>query len=217
MMRASPGWRAIALAVACLALVAGCRQADPAGRLASINSNVLNNRISVAAHDLAAGDTIQRTVDLKNIGSAAFTTVILTTTATTSSILDTDSVNGLQMVVDRCSVAWTETAGPPYTYSCNGTTSSVLRCGSVMVTNVALANLDLSPDVDNYLRVTLTLPSGAPNPMQNQSSAIQYTFTADPEASTGDGQIESAPNNCSTPAPARTAATPVVAAPSFTG
>jgi len=84
MMRASPGWRAIALAVACLALVAGCRQADPAGKLASINSNVLNNRISVAAHDLAAGDTIQRTVDLKNIGSAAFTTVILTTTATTS-------------------------------------------------------------------------------------------------------------------------------------
>jgi hypothetical protein len=203
--------------VACLALVAGCRQADPAGKLASINSNTPNNRLSVAAHDLAAADTIQRTVDLKNIGSAAFTTVILSTTATTGSLLDTDTVNGLQMVIDRCSVAWTEAAGQPYTYSCNGTTSSVLRCGSVMVTNVALANLDLSPDVDNYLLVTLTLPTEAPNPMQNQSSTIQYTFTGNPEANTGDGQIESAPGNCPTAAPTSTAASPVIAAPGFTG
>ena len=40
----------------------------------------------------------------------------LTTTATTSSLLDTDTTNGLQMVIDKCSAAWTE-AGPPYTYS----------------------------------------------------------------------------------------------------
>jgi hypothetical protein len=36
----------------------------------------------------------------------------------------------------------------------------------------------LGANVDNFLRVTLTLPSGAPNTLQNQSSVIQYSFTA---------------------------------------
>jgi hypothetical protein len=103
--------------------------------------------------------------------------VSLTTTATTSSLLDTDAVNGLQMVIDKCSVAWTESAAP-YTYTCSGTTSSVVASRAVVGSAVALGNLTLTSNTDNYLRVTLTLPSAAGNTLQNQSSVINYAFTA---------------------------------------
>ena len=44
------------------------------------------------------------------------------------------------MVIDKCSVAWTE-AGPPYTYTCGGTTTSVLTTRAVIGANIALANM----------------------------------------------------------------------------
>src|SRR5918912_1328659 len=85
------------------------------------------NRLNIGASAIAPGDTIQRSVDLLNTGTIALSTVTLTTTATTSSLLDTDATNGLQMTIDRCSVAWTETgSAPAYTYSCSGTTSTVV-------------------------------------------------------------------------------------------
>jgi len=87
------------------------------------------NRLSVGASNLVAGDTIQRAVDLVNNGTISADTlssIQLTTTASPTSALDTDATNGLQMVIDKCSVAWTE-AGPPYTYTCSGSTSSSTR------------------------------------------------------------------------------------------
>ena len=82
------------------------------------------------------------------------------------------------MVLDKCSVAWTETGGPPYTYTCGGTTTSVLASAPVIGTNLTLSNLALTAGTDNFVRVTLTLPTVAPNTLQGQSSVIQYAFTA---------------------------------------
>jgi len=132
------------------------------------------NRLSVAAADMAPGDSVQRSVDLVNSGSIALSGVGLTTSASPSSILDTDAANGLQLVVDRCSVAWTESAAAPYTYSCSGTVSSVLASRPVIGVDMALANLSLSTD---HLRVTLRLPAAADNSFQGKSSKITYTFT----------------------------------------
>ena len=128
-------------------------QSDSTGTvtLAPINVNGTNNRLSVGASNLAAGDTIQRSVDVKNTGSLTLANVTLTTTATTSSLLDTDTTNGLQMVIDKCSVAWTETGGPPYTYTCGGTTTSVLASAPVIGTNLTLANITLTAGTDNFL------------------------------------------------------------------
>src|SRR5436853_5406965 len=42
--------------------------------LAPVGTNATNNRLSVGASGLAAGDTIQRTVDLKNTGTIALAT-----------------------------------------------------------------------------------------------------------------------------------------------
>jgi spore coat-associated protein N len=135
------------------------------------------NRLNVDATAIAPGDTIQRSVDLINQGTLNLASVALTTAATTSSVLDTDGTNGLQMVIDKCSAAWTE-SGPPYTYTCSGSTSSVLSTRAVIQSGVALSNLgSLTAGATDHLRVTLTLPSGAGNSFQNKSSTIQYTFT----------------------------------------
>src|SRR5947208_3144668 len=98
------------------------------------------NRLTVGASAIAPGDTIQRSVDLIDQGTINLASVTLTTLATTSSVLDTDATNGLQMVIDKCSQAWTE-AGPPYTYTCGGSTSSVLSSPAVIQTGVTLSNL----------------------------------------------------------------------------
>ena len=142
------------------------------------------NRLTVGATAIAPGDTIQRSVDLINSGSLDLASVTLTTTATTSSLLDTDTTNGLQMVIDKCSVAWTE-SGPPYTYICGGTTSPVLASHPVIGSALALSNLSsLTSGTTDHLRVTLTLPSGAGNTLQNQSSTISYAFTGTQRAAT---------------------------------
>jgi predicted ribosomally synthesized peptide with SipW-like signal peptide len=134
------------------------------------------NRLDVGASAIAAGDTMQRSFDLAYAGSVSFASVTLTTSASPSSLLDTDGTNGLQMAIDKCSVAWTE-AGPPYTYTCGGTTSSVLASTAVIGSNIALSNLTLTAGATDHLRLTLTLPSGAGNTLQNKSSTITYSFT----------------------------------------
>jgi spore coat-associated protein N len=142
------------------------------------------NRLNIGASAIAPGDTIQRSVDLIDQGTINLASVTLTTSATTSSVLDTDGTNGLQMVIDKCSQAWTE-AGPPYTYTCGGSTSSVLTSRAVIQTGVTLSNLSsLTAGNTDHLRVTLTFPSGAGNSFQNKSSTIQYTFTGTQRAAT---------------------------------
>jgi spore coat-associated protein N len=144
------------------------------------------NRLTVGASNIAPGDTIQRSVDLINSGSIDLSGITLTTSATASSLLDTDATDGLQMVIDRCSNAWTEGGvAPAYTYTCSGATSTVLASRAVVGSNLTLSNLTaLTNGVTDHLRVTLTFPSAAPNSFQNQSSTIQYTFTGTQRAGT---------------------------------
>ncbi len=144
------------------------------------------NRLNVGATAVAPGDTIQRSVDLINSGSLNLASVNLTTTATTTSLLDTDATNGLQMVIDKCSVAWTEAGvAPAYTYTCSGTTTTVLASTPVIGSNLALSNLSvLTAGSTDHLRVTLTLPATAGNSFQNLTSVIQYTFTGTQRAAT---------------------------------
>jgi predicted ribosomally synthesized peptide with SipW-like signal peptide len=142
------------------------------------------NRLNVDASAIAPGDTIQRSVDLLNQGTLDLASVTLTTSASPSSLLDTDTSNGLQMAIDKCSVAWTE-AGPPYTYTCSGSTSTVLASRPVIGSNLTLSSLSaLTAGATDHLRVTLTFPSGAGNTLQNQSSTITYAFTGTQRAAT---------------------------------
>jgi len=84
------------------------------------------SRLGTGASPIAAGDTMQRAIDLSYSGTISFGSATLTTNATSSSLLDTDATNGLQLAIDKCSQAWTE-SGPPYTYTCGGSTSTLFR------------------------------------------------------------------------------------------
>jgi len=151
---------------------------------ASIATNGAGQRLSVAATNIAPGDTIQRAVTLTNTGSIdmAAGSVALTSTATTSSLLDSGA-NGLTITIDKCSVAWTESAAP-YTYTCSGTTSTVLATRAVIASAAALANITTTAGTPNHLRVTLTLPTAADNTYQGLSSVISYMFVGQQRAGT---------------------------------
>jgi spore coat-associated protein N len=150
-----------------------------------ISTDGAGQRLSVGASEIAPSDTIQRAVTLTNSGTVAMASATLTTAASTSSALDTDTTNGLQMTIDKCSVAWTEGGtAPAYTYTCGGTTTSVLASTPVIGANLALSNLDVGAAATNNLRVTLTLPSTAGNTFQDLDSVIQYTFDGQQRAGT---------------------------------
>ncbi len=137
------------------------------------------NRLSVAATGLVPSDTIQRAVDLSNTGSQNLASLTLTTTAPTSSLLDTSAAMGLQIKIDACSTAWTETGtSPAYVYTCGGTTSAVLATTPVIQTAATLTNLTTqTAGTTDHLKVTLTLPATADNTLQGQSSVISLAFT----------------------------------------
>ncbi len=147
------------------------------------------NRLTVNATNIAPGDTMQRAFNLSNSGNIDFTAApTLTTSTSPSSLLDTDGTNGLQMQIDKCSVAWTEAgSSPAYTYTCSGSTSAVLASRAVVGSAISLSNVsDLvtagsGPD---YLKLTLTLPSGAGNTFQGLSSTLTYAFNATQRAAT---------------------------------
>lgn len=149
---------------------------------ASIADDAAGQRLSVAATDIAPGDTVQRAVTLTNTGSIDMLagSVALTSSATASSLLDTGA-NGLTITIDKCSVAWTESSFP-YTYTCGGTTTSVLATRPVIANAVALANVDTTAGTPNHLRVTLTLPTAADNAYQGLSSTIDYVFVGQQRA-----------------------------------
>ncbi|HET7572535.1 MAG TPA: TasA family protein [Gaiellaceae bacterium] len=145
------------------------------------------NRLNIGASDIAPGDTIQRSVDLSNAGSTVdLASITLTTNATASSLLDSDATNGLQMTIDRCSQAWTESGtAPAYTYTCGGSTSTVLASRAVIGSNLALSNLSATTaGATDHLRITLSLPSAADNTFQGLSSTISYQFTGTQRAGT---------------------------------
>lgn len=149
------------------------------------DSGTADNRLDVAATGVVPGDTIQRAVKVSNTGNQDFASISLTTTATTSSLLDTDATNGLQMVIERCSVAWTESgSAPAYTYSCSGTTSTVVSSRAIIGSGVTFGNVLLTAGSTNHLRVTVSLPSTAGNSLQGLTSVISYAFTGTQRAAT---------------------------------
>ena len=147
------------------------------------------NRLTLGASSIMPGDTMQRAVDLVNTSLAgvdALSAITLDTVAAPSNLLTTDVSNGLQMTIDSCSNVWTEAGvSPAFTYTCSGTTKSVLASRPVVGAALALSNLaSLTSATTDHLRVTLTLPATAPNTMQALSTAITYTFTGTQRAGT---------------------------------
>ena len=150
------------------------------------NTGALTNRLTVNASGLVPGDTVQRSFDITNTGSQDLASVALTTTASPSSLLDTDTTNGLQMVVDRCSVAWTESgSSPAFSYSCSGSTTTIISSRAVIQSALTMAGLSaLTAGGTDHLRLTLTFPSSAGSSFQGLSSTLSYSFLGTQRAGT---------------------------------
>ncbi len=138
------------------------------------------NRLTVGASGLVPTDTMERAVELSNTGNQNLASVVLTTNATTSSVLDTDVTNGLKLKVESCPTAWVETPTVPaggYTYTCAGGATTLLNNVPIIQTTTTLTGLNsLTAGGVDRLRVTLSLPSTADNSFQNKNSTINFTF-----------------------------------------
>jgi predicted ribosomally synthesized peptide with SipW-like signal peptide len=150
------------------------------------NTGASTNRLTVNASGLVPGDTVQRSFDLTNTGSQDMVSVALTTTASPSSLLDTDTTNGLQMVIDRCSAAWTESgSSPAFSYSCSGSTTTIVTSRAVIQSALSMAGLSaLTAGGTDHLRLTLTFPSAAGSSFQGLSSTLTYSFLGTQRAGT---------------------------------
>lgn len=162
-------------------------QTDATGTVI-LDHGVITNRLSVGASDLAPGDTLQRGFALRNNGTLDMASITMAISATSSSALDTDATNGLEMKVDECSIPWVESATTPYTYTCAGTTSSVLAytpVATVKATPQSLSGLAaLTAAGTDNLVATVRLPSAAGNTLQGLSSTLSISFTGTQRAAT---------------------------------
>jgi hypothetical protein len=121
------------------------------------------------------GDSRAFPVDLVNTGNSALSSVTLGSSATTSSVLDSDPVNGLQLKVESCSQAWADTGSG---YSCAGTKKAFYG-GRMVVANQALSGAaSLVPGAVDHLLMTAELPSTAStDAYEGASSSIRFVFT----------------------------------------
>ena len=166
-------------------------QAVTAGKVEiALGASGSANRLSVNATNVVPGDTINRAVDLISTSTDPMNNVKLTTTATVSSVLDTNTTDGLQMYIRNCSTAWTESgSSPAFSYTCGGTTSAVLgsavtpvniittTAGGVALTS--LSSTTTAGPVTDHLLLTIVLPATntSANLATPPSSTIQYSFT----------------------------------------
>ena len=153
-------------------------QAVTAGTVIVALGSGVAQPIGVAASNVVPGDTIQRAVTLANNGTSNLSGVSLTTTASPSSLLDTDATNGLKLKIESCPVAWTAVApvNAP-TYTCSGTIATVLASQAVIGANTPITTTAITHGVTDNLRVTLTLPTTAGDTFQGLSSTINFAFT----------------------------------------
>jgi hypothetical protein len=124
---------------------------------------------------MLAGDSRSALVDLVDNGTTPLSTLTLTSTATSSSILDQDTVNGLQLTVESCSVAWTTGASAPY---CSGTAHSYLTQPIVMSNAPLDSSPALAPMKIDHLKLTAALPNSATAAaFQGATSNLSFVFT----------------------------------------
>jgi Camelysin metallo-endopeptidase len=136
----------------------------------SINLTQVGAALPVSVAGMVPGDQITRTVDLVNDGDLAMSSVAVSSSALNTSILTTDTINGLKLTVRSCSVPWS--AG----YTCSGTQSTLL--GGPVVNNGTLTNpASLNPNGVDHLAYTIALPATAGNEFQGKTAQVSLAFT----------------------------------------
>jgi hypothetical protein len=142
--------------------------------------------IPVTTSDFLPGDSLSRVVNLSNTGDVPLASVSVSATATPSSALVTDPLNGLTLSLRSCSKAWTETdtaAGAP-TFTCGGT-QQTLYAGPAVATQALTNPASLNPGGADKLVFTVTLPPAAGNNLQGLGATLSLSFVGVQRAGTG--------------------------------
>jgi hypothetical protein len=149
----------------------------------SVDTGVLDIDVSIAGMsapvpvstvNLLPGDKIAVPLDLRNGGDVDLASLTLDSYATTHSLLDTDTTHGLQLKVETCDAGW---VGSGSDYSCAGT-AVPLYTGPVATKSVLTGARSLQHGKTDHLLATVSFPSTGGDTMQNQSSALEFVFTA---------------------------------------
>jgi len=125
---------------------------------------------------MLAGDSRSHLVDLVNDGTTPLSSVTLKSWATSSSILDRDPVNGLQLKVESCSVAWNAAGASP---TCAGTVRTYVN-STIIVTDVPMTDsAALAAGAVDHLKLTASLPvSASGDDFEGATSALNFQFIA---------------------------------------
>jgi hypothetical protein len=142
--------------------------------------------IPVSTAGFVPGDSMSRAVNLVNDGGTALGSVSLTSALTTpANALTSDGVNGLQLSVKACSVAWTQGGTPSApTYTCSGAERTLMSGSAAPKTSELINPASIAAGgVDNVV-FTISLPTSAGNNMQGLTAGLSLTFTAAQRAGT---------------------------------
>lgn len=146
---------------------------------------------------LFPGETRERLVDLTiggvpQSGTLDFQALSLTVAVAAGNLpIVNNPDDGLQLEIERCSTPWDESGGHPATYdatyTCSGTSSTVVARGPVLgtfdLTTDPGDSLVALGDVNHYC-FTFDLPTTATAAMQNTGSILSFTFNGTARAGT---------------------------------
>ena len=143
----------------------------------SIDVSQAGYAVPVTTTGFLPGDSMTRAINLVNDGNSPLGSVTLASAATAPSVLTSDTANGLQLTVKKCSVAWTQggTAQAP-TYACSGT-ETVVGIGPVVNVMTINGAASLNSGGTDYLTFSIALPASADNTFQGKSASLSLTFT----------------------------------------
>jgi hypothetical protein len=122
------------------------------------------------------GDTQHRYVNYTQVGTSTAYLPKIRLTDVNSTLLTEDAVRGLQLTINRCTVAWTVTTGTPGVGTCSGVSSIVLATtalSSIKAADTALnsSNFLLTTGAVNFLQFVIVLPAGIDESVANGAAA----------------------------------------------
>jgi len=148
---------------------------------------------TTAVTGVAPGDTINRFIDLTNGGTLAGASMTLGLADSAATKLTTDAVNGLQVTVKECTVAYTTVTG-----LCSGTETTMVgpvsanlltstpqtltvAAADLLAGGVAHTKFIISLPTNSEVTTNGTLPGGT---IQGLTSLLTWTFTETQRAAT---------------------------------
>ncbi|MFS4505076.1 peptidase [Clavibacter sp. Sh2141] len=123
------------------------------------------DQLTVPVAGLRPGEAQVRLVDLANTGTVAASELVVTLGGTPVA----STSDGLQVALDRCSVAWT---GAPGTSVCSGTVTPVAADRPAVGRIAVPGSPALAVGGRDHLRLTVRLPTSAPPTAQGVTGSV---------------------------------------------